>query len=58
MMYSVNEANGTEKFTLFLARSSSTDTIVKVYNNDGSAIGEYCSILINYVYIKIIMVYD
>ena len=49
MMYSVNEANGAANFTLFLADLSSTNTIVKVYNTDGSATGEYCSILIKII---------
>ena len=46
--YSVNEDVGSVQFQLVLSGPSSTATIVEVNNTDGSATGEYCSILINY----------
>ena len=47
-MYSVNEGDGSAVIGLVLSGPSSTDTTVQVTNTDGSATGEYCSILINY----------
>ena len=46
--YSVNENGGSARIGLVLSGRSSTDTIVEVFNTDGTATGEYCSILINY----------
>ena len=46
--YSVNEGDGSAQIGLVLSGPSSTDTTVQVTNTDGSATGEYCSILINY----------
>ena len=46
--YSVNEGDGSAQIGLVLSSSSSTATTVEVFNTDGSATGEYCSILINY----------
>ena len=46
--YSVNEGAGTAVIGLVLSDPSSTATTVQVFNTDGSATGEYCSILINY----------
>ena len=49
MMYScVNEGDGSAQIGLVLSNPSSTPTTVQVFNTDGSATGEYCSILINY----------
>ena len=47
-MYSVNENAGSAQIGLILSGPSSTDTTVQVTNTDGTATGEYCSILINY----------
>ena len=47
-MYSVDESAGTIQIGLVLSEPPSTDTTVRVFNTDGSATGEYCSILINY----------
>ena len=49
-MYNVNEgdAYGSAQIGLVLSGPSSTATTVEVNNTDGSATGEYCSILINY----------
>jgi len=47
-LYSVNEDNGTARPVLILSNPSSTDITVQVTTTDGSATGEYCSILINY----------
>ena len=47
-MYSVNEGDGSVEIGLVLSSSSSTATTVEVFHTDGSATGEYCSILINY----------
>ena len=47
-MYSVNEGDGPVQIGLVLSGESSTATTVEVFNTDGSATGEYCSILINY----------
>ena len=47
-MYSVNEDAGSVQPGVELSGPSSTDTILEVFNTDGSATGEYCSILINY----------
>ena len=46
--YSVNEGDGSAQIGLVLSDPSSTDTVVEVFTTDGSATGEYCSILINY----------
>ena len=47
-MYSVNEGDGSVEIGLVLSGPSSTATTVRVFNTDGTATGEYCSILINY----------
>ena len=47
-MYSVNEDAGPAQPVLVISNPSSTDITVQVTNTDGSATGEYCSILINY----------
>ena len=47
-MYSVNENSGPAQPVLVLSNPSSTSFNVTVTNTDGSATGEYCSILINY----------
>ena len=47
-MYSVNEGDGSAPIGLVLSGPSSTPITVEVFNTDGSATGEYCSILINY----------
>ena len=47
-MYSVNENAESAQPVLVLSNPSSTDITVQVTNTDGSATGEYCSILINY----------
>ena len=46
--YGVNEGDGSAEIELVLSGPSSTATTIQVFNTDGSAIGEYCSILINY----------
>ena len=46
--YSVNEDGGSVQIALVLSRPSSTTVTVEMFNTDGSATGEYCSILINY----------
>ena len=46
--YSVNEGDGSAQIGLVLSGPSSTATTVRVFNTDGTATGEYCSILINY----------
>ena len=46
--YSVDENAGPAQSGLFLSNPSSTDITVQVKSSDGSATGEYCSILINY----------
>ena len=46
--YSVNEGDGSAEIGLVLSGESSTPTTVEVFSTDGSATGEYCSILINY----------
>ena len=46
--YNVNEGDGSAQIKLVLSGPSSTTTTVQVFNTDGSAMGEYCSILINY----------
>ena len=46
--YSVNEKDGSVQIGLVLSSPSSTATTVEGFNTDGSATGEYCSILINY----------
>ena len=47
-VYSVDEDTGVIESILVLSNPSSTDITVEVFNTDGSATGEYCSILINY----------
>ena len=47
-VYSVNEDAGLVQPILVISNPSSTDITVQVINTDGSATGEYCSILINY----------
>ena len=47
-MYSVDESAGPAQPVLVLSNPSSTSIDVTVTNTDGSATGEYCSILINY----------
>ena len=44
--YTVNENDDPAQAVLVLSNPSSIDIIVEVYNTDGSAIGEYCRILI------------
>ena len=46
--YSVNEKDGSAQIGLVISNPPSTDVSVQVTNTDGSATGEYCSILINY----------
>ena len=46
--YSVDEDDGLAQPGLILNNPSSTDTTVQVTSRDGSATGQYCSILINY----------
>ena len=43
-VYSVNEDEGAAQLVLILTSPSSTDVTVEVFNTDGSATGEYCSI--------------
>ena len=47
-MYSVNEGAGPARPVLVLSNPSSFESTVEVFHTDGSATGEYCSILINY----------
>ena len=46
--YSVDENDGPAQPVLVLSNPSSMTITVQVTNTDGSATGEYCSILINY----------
>ena len=46
--YSVDEDDGPARPTLVLSGPSGTDITIEVTSSDGSATGEYCSILINY----------
>ena len=46
--YSVNEGAGPAQPVLVLSNPSSMEFTIQVTNTDGSATGEYCSILINY----------
>ena len=46
--YSVDEDDGPAQPGLVLSNPSATTIIVNVTSSDGSATGEYCSILINY----------
>ena len=46
--YSVDEDDGPAQPEFVLSNPSSTDITVQVNSSDGSATGEYCSILINY----------
>ena len=47
-MYSINEDGGPAEIKLALSNPSSSNITVQVFTTDGSATGEYCSILINY----------
>ena len=47
-MYSVTEGAGPAQPVLVLSGPSARSFNVSVTNTDGSATGEYCSILINY----------
>ena len=47
-MFNANEGDGSVTIGLVLSDPSSTPTTVEVFNTDGTAFGEYCSILINY----------
>ena len=47
-MYSVIENAGPAQPVLVLSNPSSMEFTVQVTSTDGSAIGEHCSILINY----------
>ena len=47
-IYSVNEGDRSAQIGLVFSNPSSSDITVQVTNTDGSATGEYCSILINY----------
>ena len=47
-MYTVYESAGLARPVLVLSNPSSTDITVQVTNTDGTATGEYWSILINY----------
>ena len=47
-VYSVNEDEGAVQLVLILTSPPSTDVIVEVFNTDGSATGDYCSIFISY----------
>ena len=46
--YSVDENDGPAQPTLVLDNPSSTDITIEVTSGGGSAIGEYCSILMSY----------
>ena len=48
LAYNVNEDAGPAQPVLVLNNPSSTDITIQVTTTDGSATGEYCSILINY----------
>ena len=50
-VYSFNEDAGPVQPVLVISNPSSTDITVQVTNTDGSATGEYCSILINHILI-------
>ena len=45
-VYTVNENDDPAQAVLVLSNPSSIDITVEIYNTDGSAVGEYCSILI------------
>ena len=47
-VYSVNEDEGVAQPVLILTSPPSTDVTVEVFTTDGSATGDYCSILIYY----------
>ena len=47
-MYSVIEGAGPAPPVLVLSNPSSFESTVQVFNTEGTATGEYCSILINY----------
>ena len=47
-MYSVKESDGPVQPVLVLSNPLSTEISVEVFTTNGSAIGEYCSVLINY----------
>ena len=44
-MYSVNEGAGPAQPVLVLSNPSTTPITVQVFNTDGTATGEYCSIV-------------
>ena len=46
--YTVDEDDRSVVIGVELSNPSATATTVEVFNTDGSATGEYCSILINY----------
>ena len=46
--YTVDEDGGSVTIGVELSNPSATNTVVEVFNTDGSATGEYCSILINH----------
>ena len=48
LMYSVIEGAGPARPVLVLSNPSSFESTVQVFSTDGTATGEYCSILINY----------
>ena len=47
-MYTVNEDAGVVQPMLYINVPLPNSFTVEVYNTDGTAIGKYCSILINY----------
>ena len=47
-MYSVIEGTGPAQPVLVLNNPSSIESTVEVFHTNGTALGEYCSILINY----------
>ena len=48
-LYTVTEDDGPAQPQLVLSNVSSSYVTVEVFNTDGSATGEYCSILSNYI---------
>ena len=40
--YNVVESDGSVQLVLVLSNSSSTDITINIFNNNGSAFGEYC----------------
>ena len=47
-MYSVDENGGPVRVVVVISEPPVSDTIIEVYNMNGTATGEYCSISINY----------